>query len=225
MCEYLESNLLFPARLTPDQKDYYADELLGCLTWIWQWFMDARCSPLMYSQTFLSGTNALYRVGANAAQLLDLSLVCCWFYPWVQRLRGDEAEETKAALQVPGPTPPPVRPATTSARSVTGGLCLGIGGPWGWADGGGGGGARQTGHRVGVCDPPSLPPSVVPNAPRSLGVWGAGLSLRTPFFLVKDSPSGRPPRTTNCQPPTANRQPPPAIVQYLSCGIVSCPSP
>ena len=54
--------------------------------------------------------------------------------------------------------------------------------------------------------------------PQGTGVWGAGLSLRTPvfFFWLRTVPEDH-------QPPTANRRQPPPIVQYGFCGLVSCP--
>ena len=99
MSELLQSTLRSSKQLTDDEKDRYSDELIGCLSWIWQWFVDARCSPLLYSEAFLTGTNVLYRLASHGMKLEDFSLSCCWFYPWVQLLKGDEAEDTQAALQ------------------------------------------------------------------------------------------------------------------------------
>ena len=68
-------------------------------------------------------------------------------------------------------------------------------------------------------------------------MWGLGQGgpQRPPvFFLVEDTPSGQPPRTTNRQPPsaanrrqppTANRQPPPTVNHYSTLFLWSCVLP
>ena len=63
---------------------------------------------------------------------------------------------------------------------------------------------------------PFFSPSVLHfyNGPfsRFLSLFSAWSNSGPPFFFVKDSPQGQPPRTTNRQPPNAHRRQPPTIV-------------